>query len=136
MPLRLPAQEAKALSVLVAARRPVHRDTLVSAIWGKDESAWEKDRLSPVVSRLRYKLAKGRLGISMSRESHSYWLVAEAPDDLGAAVDAYRFEGRLRKVLALVVEGRAEEAWRAYPALAARWSGGPFAQFGAEWDAP
>ena len=77
MPLRLPAQEAKALSVLVAAHRPVHRDTMVSAIWGADETAREKDRLSPVISRLRYKLAKGRLGIAMSRESHSYWLTAE-----------------------------------------------------------
>ncbi len=132
IPCNLPTQEAKVLAVLVAARRPVRRGTLVDALWEPTDRP-TADRLSPVISRLRTPLRKGGLDIPQARESHEYRLTGPTAQHLTEAVDAYRFEARVRAARDLLADGKIDEALAGFGEATADWRGAPFGLKDGEW---
>ncbi|MFD0665252.1 AAA family ATPase [Thermocatellispora tengchongensis] len=125
-PQRFPPQEAKVLAVLVASgRHPVRRDALISWVLDDDVRS-DNDRLSPVISRLRKKLAAAGLALTSAKEAGEYLLRGQDGGDLTETVDAYRFEARMREGREAVAAGEPERAVAAFRRAAADWRGAPF----------
>ncbi len=128
--VQLPAQQARVLAMLVAAGdAEVSRGDLVDALWPVPPP---KDRLSPLISRLRTVLAGCGLTVSAARGQHAYRLRPVSDDGaLSDVVDVRRFE-------ALGAERVPEprDALRAYAAADALWEGSPFGSLEDEWPLP
>ncbi len=135
-PVRLYRQEAAALAVLVAARRrPVSRETLISAIW-PDEPESGQDGLATIMSRLRAKLAADGLTIPSAKGSGEYRLTDLPGESLESRVDAFRFERARREGLNLAAGGNAALALERFRAAASEWRGTALDIGGKSWPYP
>ena len=128
--VRLPAQQARVLAMLVAAGdAEVPRTDLVDALWPAPPP---RDRLSPLISRLRTALAGCGLTVSAARGRHAYRLRPVTDDVvLADVVDVRRFEA-----LAAARAQAPRDALRACAAADALWGGLPFGSLEDEWPLP
>ncbi|SHN46274.1 AAA family ATPase [Cryptosporangium aurantiacum] len=134
-PLQIARQEATVLATLVAAAGPVRRDQLVDAVWS-DADAPRGDGLSPVVARLRKRLAVGKVDIAFARDRRTYELVGPLGTGAESLVDAVRFGHHAAEGDRLAAQGRDLDARDAYLAATAEWTDVPFALFGDDLPEP
>ncbi|MFB9317307.1 AAA family ATPase [Cryptosporangium minutisporangium] len=134
-PRQIARQEATVLATLVAAGGPVRRDQLVDAVWA-DADVPRGDGLSPVVARLRKRLADGGLDITYSRDRRTYELVGPLGAGAASTVDAVRFGHHVAEGDRLVAHGRDLDALDAYRAAVREWTDAPFALLGDELPEP
>lgn len=134
----LPGKQAKALAILVAARRPVGRFALIDGIWGSGHES-NADPVSPIMSRLREQLAPCGLRITDAKETGTYRLVGATPGRLAQAVDAYRFEELVRQVREVLTRsgaGGVDTALDLLRTAGSLWTGPPCTVQGEEWFGP
>jgi tetratricopeptide (TPR) repeat protein len=119
---RLPAQQQLVLAMLVAAGdAAVSRADLVDALWPEPPA---KDRVSPLMSRLRTVLAPCGLTVSAARGQRAYRLRPSTTDvALADVVDVLRFEAL---AAAAAREPDPGAALRTFEAAEALWAGEPF----------
>ncbi|MEU9889959.1 AAA family ATPase [Sphaerisporangium sp. NPDC051011] len=133
-PRKLLPQTAKALAMLLSSRNPVPQDTLAAALGqGPD---WPVPDVAPPLSRLRQALTGANLDIPPAKWSHAYELVEKEPGVLAAALDASRFEAKLREGRELYESGDLAAALACLRAAAGEWRGAPFASLAAGWSLP
>ncbi|MBO3748715.1 AAA family ATPase [Streptosporangiaceae bacterium NEAU-GS5] len=118
-------QSAKALSLLVAAGRPVSRSALTEALWEPSEIP-ASDGIAPLISRIKAALAGSGVSVGSKRGSGTYALDGD-PREL---VDAYRFERAVDEAVTSLRAGDDEGAFAALSAAAAQWRGRPYALWG------
>ncbi|WP_344648569.1 AAA family ATPase [Cryptosporangium japonicum] len=133
-PLQIARQEATVLAALVASGGPVRRDQLIAAVWPDD--APRGDGLSPVVARLRKRLAPGGLDITYLRDRRTYELVGPLGTGAASRVDTVRFVHFADAGDRLAAQGRDLDALAAYRAAVDEWIDAPFALFGDDPPAP
>jgi tetratricopeptide (TPR) repeat protein len=129
----LRAQEATVLAMLVAADGPVARQALVDALWPRN---WDRDLLSPVVSRLRNRLKSGGAAISGAKGSHEHRLVFEPGVELATVLDWRRFVGHAQRGHDLLDAGQVTEALAEFHEAAREWRGDPYSIQRSEWGLP
>jgi hypothetical protein len=129
----LRAQEATVLAMLVAADGPVTRQALVDALW---PSGWDRDLLSPVVSRLRSRLRDSGATISGAKGSHQHQLVFQPGVEAAAVLDWRRFVDHAQRGHELLDAGEATGAVARFHQAAQEWRGDPYDIPHSEWGLP
>ncbi|WP_181019441.1 AAA family ATPase [Nonomuraea typhae] len=122
LPQNVPGKTARVLTLLIAAGRPVSRETLTDALW-ETGKAPASEGIAPLVSRFRSVLARGGLTITSRRGTNEYILTGDAT----AVVDAHRFERGVKEGLRLLGSGQDEAALARLTAAAGEWHGRPYA---------
>ncbi len=129
----LRAQEATVLAMLVAADGPVARQALVDALW---PSGWDRDLLSPVVSRLRNRLKGSGATISGAKGSHQHQLMRQPGVEAPAVPDWRRFVDHAQRGHELLAAGQVTEALARFHEAAQEWRGDPYSIPRSEWGLP
>lgn len=132
-PETLRPQEAMVLAMLVAAGGPVARRALVNALWPRE---WDRDLLSPVVSRLRNRLKGSGVAISGAKGSHQHQLVFQPGVEAATVLDWRRFVGHAQRGHELLDAGQVREALAQFHEAAREWRGDPCSVPRNDWGLP